>query len=125
MGALGAALTAVTLGLNQTLAALPAEATQNLALKSLLASAPLWPLLSLMAAFSGPWPFRALATAMAGFGWYGAGERLAASYGPALGAAWLPGEPFAALIWHPPLTALLWGASVVLFLIGLGRFNRA
>lgn len=126
VGALGAGVTALTLFANQRLSgpALP-ETGQSLALTSLLASLPLWPLLALMAAFSGPWPFRALAAAMSALGWYWAGERLAASFGPALGQAWLPGEPFTALVWHPPLTALLWGATVALYLALLSRFNRA
>lgn len=126
VGALGAGLTAATLLANLRLSGISLPETgQSLALTSLLAALPLWPLLALMAAFSGPWPFRALATALCAFGWYGAGERLAASFGGALGATWLPGEPFAALIWHPVLTPALWGATVGLFLLSLSRFNRA
>jgi len=122
-GLAGAALVAATLAAH--LALVPPPATEGLALALALHAAALVPPLALLAAFSGPWPFRALAALLLATGWYWAASDLAGAIAAATAAPLLPGEAFDALFWHAPQTPLLWALAVLLYLWALARLNRA
>jgi hypothetical protein len=80
--------------------------------------------LALLAAFSGPWPLRALLAVLFAFGWYWAAERVAGGFASATGGGWLPGEAFAALIYRDTLTPVVWTLAVLTFLFVIWRLCR-
>ncbi|KEO56121.1 hypothetical protein [Thioclava pacifica] len=79
---------------------------------------------ALLAAFSGPWPLRALLAVLFAFGWYWVAERVAGGFASATGGGWLPGEAFAALIYRPVLTPAIWALAVLTFVFVIWRFCR-
>lgn len=137
-GGLGAALAALAVWVNlrlglgaeffgrgtQTLPTVPVTAL-SLGVQAGVYALALVPPLALMAAFSGPWPFRALSALMLALGFYWLGESLSQQFSADFGMTWLPGEAFDALFWRPGLTPALWLGAVGLYLWVLAWLNRA
>lgn len=121
--AIGAALVVATLALHLALVPPPAITAPGAGLA--LHAAALLPPLALLAAFSGPWPFRALSALLLATGWYWTASDLAGQIAEARGVPLLPGEAFDALFWHAPLSPILWALAVALYLWALARLNRA
>ncbi|PTV96323.1 hypothetical protein C8J27_102117 [Rhodobacter aestuarii] len=95
-----------------------------LALHVALAAPLLVFLLAILAAFSGPWPFRLLSVLMFAAGWYWLGETVTARLADDFGMALLPGEAFETLFWHAPLTPALWAGATAAYLFTLSRLMR-
>lgn len=124
----GTALILATVGLNLALGLGPrlSETTPTrLALEALVTALPLAVPLAILAAFSGPWPMRALSILFFAYGWYWLGETLALNHSFNFGNTWAPGEAFAELFWRPLLTPALWGAASLCYFWLIARLNRA
>ncbi|MEX1662572.1 hypothetical protein AB4874_13065 [Thioclava sp. 15-R06ZXC-3] len=80
--------------------------------------------LAVLAALSGPWPFKLLAYLMFALGWYWAGDRVGATFPAPGGGGWLPGEAFTALIYEPIVTPVLVLLGIVVFRQILRGLNR-
>ncbi|WP_417806852.1 hypothetical protein [Thioclava sp.] len=80
--------------------------------------------LGVLAAFSGPWPFKVMAYLMFALGWYWVADRVGAGFPAPSGGSWLAGEAFGALIYEPiamPILALLSGLAFRQLLRALNR----
>ncbi|MBN2741072.1 MAG: hypothetical protein JXR35_09240 [Rhodobacteraceae bacterium] len=80
--------------------------------------------LAVLAAFSGPWPFKLMSYLMFALGWYWVADRVGATFPAQGGGGWLAGEAFGALIYEPLATPILALLSVLAFRQALRALNR-
>ncbi|KEO61593.1 hypothetical protein [Thioclava indica] len=80
--------------------------------------------LAVLAAFSGPWPFKLMSYLMFALGWYWVADRVGAGFPAPEGGSWLAGEAFGALIYEPFVTPMLALLSILAFRQALRALNK-